>query len=289
LAVGHTKSPSGTCRFAPMALRSTVEARCGSWPFGPRQRRLSEPTKPPDLVEADEGAAECGEGEVGVRAAFVVHRQAAETAVVEGLFGEQLIVPAAATGKADWRGSAEGRGAHAVIVTVGPAQANATRGATGVRDQRLAANGRVRASLRPSPPFAGTLALSSVERRQLICPAPCNRSSRAKCSAARPSASASGCKQQLDRRSATVGNQEMGHARLSASAPVSLGALLRSVSCWRSAGGAPIGSAIGVVGAMQLYPTPSPGLSPNPALRISGIPSARNSGISVTPMAGSSD
>ena len=46
-------------------------------------------TKPPGLVEADEGAAERGEGEADVCAALVAHRQAPE-AVQPARFSELL-------------------------------------------------------------------------------------------------------------------------------------------------------------------------------------------------------
>ena len=62
-------------------LRGTVEApsadaRLLLYPAGSTE--LERPTEPPDLIQADEGAAERGEGEMDVGPAFVAHGQVPE-------------------------------------------------------------------------------------------------------------------------------------------------------------------------------------------------------------------
>lgn len=230
--VGISLHPDAAGGPPPVCYPNCLPSKAHRGLFGEVVAGLECLTEPLDLVEADEGAAERGEGEVDVGAALVAHREAAEAgepgqgalhhppvpaqalaaldpasgdagrdaprtalpaaaAVVVGLVGVQLARPAPRTApraRPDRRDRVECRGEHAAVVSVGPAQGHAKGRAPGVGDQvplgaGLASVGRARAGLR-APLFAGTLALSSAARRQSICPAPCSRSSSARCSAA---------------------------------------------------------------------------------------------------------
>ncbi len=103
---------------------------------------------------------------------------------IVGLVGVQLVRAAsrsAAAAVPQGRDGIEGGRHHDAVVPIGPAQAEAQRGAARVGDEValrawLAPVRRVRAGGRP-PFLAGTDALSRQARLQSICPAACRRSS----------------------------------------------------------------------------------------------------------------
>ena len=170
------------------------------------QRGLERLTEPSELVEADEGAAERGDGEVDVGAAFITHDQATQAG--QPGIGALDYLAVAAEALAGMDAAPGDAGPDTALVAV-PAAAPVVIGLVGVQLVRassraaalagahrwdrvhdkvalgagLAAIRRVRAG-RLAPFLAGTLALSSEARLQSNWSAPSSRSSKARCRAA---------------------------------------------------------------------------------------------------------